>query len=90
MNVPRLYRAAITLFGLSFALNALDAIRVDGFTVLDAGVALVGSGIAALTLVARDPERHGYPTERNLQFYLVVVGSILVAASVFAPMISVL
>ncbi|EJN61351.1 hypothetical protein [Halogranum rubrum] len=90
MNVPRLYRAAITLFGLSVALNALDAIRVDGFTALNAGVALTGAGIATLTLVVRDPERHGYPTEPNPQFYLVVIGSILVAASVYVSMTSVL
>jgi hypothetical protein len=88
VNIPRLYRAAIALFGFSVTLNALDAILVDGLTLLDGAMALVGAGLVTTVVLARDPERHGHPTEPNLQFYLVFVGSVLMGAGTVVSFLS--
>jgi uncharacterized membrane protein YidH (DUF202 family) len=89
VDVPRLYRAAIALFGFSVTLNALDTLRTGGLALIDAGMALVGAGLVATVLVARDPDRHGYPTGTNVWVYVVVTCSLLAAAGVVVSLLSV-
>lgn len=80
MNVPRLYRVAVAVVGLSLAANGLDTLRTSGLTVPTVVVTVGGGFLALTTLLARDPDEHGIPTEPGWQLYLVLVAAVLSAA----------
>ena len=80
VNVPRLYRATLVLFGVSLAANALDSIRAGGPAASDVFLAGAAGTVTLAALLTRDPERHGIPTETGPWFYLVVLGSLLTVA----------
>jgi hypothetical protein len=77
VNVPRLYRAAVAVVGLSLAANGLDSLRTSDLSVPTVVVIVGGSFLALTSLLARDPEKHGIPSEPGWQLYLVLCAAVL-------------
>ncbi|SDM74596.1 hypothetical protein SAMN04487949_2473 [Halogranum gelatinilyticum] len=77
MNVPRLYRVALAVVGASLAANGLDTLRTSGLSVPTVVVIVGGSFLAVTSLLVRDPDEHGIPTEPGWQLYLVLLAAVL-------------